>query len=88
MLLFAITNGYFGSLCMMFGPSLVDHHQADSAGAMMVLALTVGLGLGTLVGFGLKAALCLCNPFEDHSTNATALALSASPAANYLAWGM
>jgi hypothetical protein len=36
MLLMGLTNGYFGSLCMMFGPSIVEAKDSEAAGSMMV----------------------------------------------------
>ncbi|EGD81906.1 hypothetical protein PTSG_02591 [Salpingoeca rosetta] len=63
MLVMAFTNGYFGNLCMEYGPQIADEHNQSMAGAFMALSLTVGLLLGTLINFALKAILCGCNPF-------------------------
>jgi len=54
---------------------------------MMVLSLTVGLGLGTLVGFALKAGLCLCNPFSDHSGGGNATTTAGPALVGAIAWG-
>lgn len=50
-LLFSVSNGYLGSLCMMFGPRLVDIEYAEIAGTMMSLFLTVGLTAGACISF-------------------------------------
>ena len=49
--LFSITNGYLGSLCMMFGPRLVKIEYAETAGTIMSLFLTIGLTLGACFSF-------------------------------------
>ncbi|KAL9957949.1 hypothetical protein ACROYT_G034908 [Oculina patagonica] len=51
MVLFAISNGYLGSLCMMYGPSLVEPKHAETAGTMMAFFLIIGLGLGAGFSF-------------------------------------
>jgi len=51
MLLFSMTNGYFGSLAMMYGPSAVDSQNAELAGTIMACCLSIGLGLGALSSF-------------------------------------
>eukprot|EP00049_Salpingoeca_infusionum_P001416 m.48165 g.48165 ORF g.48165 m.48165 type:complete len:495 (-) comp11011_c0_seq2:240-1724(-) len=63
MLLMSITNGYFGTLVFIYGPSSVAVEYQEQAGTFLVLALTVGLLGGSVLGFGLKGALCSCNPF-------------------------
>ncbi|XP_072031402.1 equilibrative nucleoside transporter 1-like isoform X2 [Amphiura filiformis] len=58
MTVFAFTNGYLGSLCMMYGPKFVQHDYQETAGVMMSLALVAGLAIGSLTsvifvrGFG------------------------------------
>eukprot|EP00042_Codosiga_hollandica_P036452 m.278811 g.278811 ORF g.278811 m.278811 type:complete len:464 (-) comp54893_c2_seq4:832-2223(-) len=64
MLLFGMTNGYFGSLCMMYGPSIVDANESEFASIIMVTSLNLGLTAGTITSFGIKAMLCRCNPFH------------------------
>eukprot|EP00045_Choanoeca_perplexa_P011513 m.122705 g.122705 ORF g.122705 m.122705 type:complete len:465 (-) comp15657_c0_seq3:24-1418(-) len=65
MLLLGVTNGYFGTMCMMLAPGLVTHGEAEAVGSFTVLFLTLGLLSGSLIGFGLKAVLCSCNPFNS-----------------------
>ncbi|XP_004363728.1 hypothetical protein CAOG_02889 [Capsaspora owczarzaki ATCC 30864] len=63
MALFATTNGYFGSLCMMYAPNKVEVHEKEIAGTMMVFCLSLGLSLGSLISFGFKAIVTGVNPF-------------------------
>lgn len=51
MVLFAISNGYLGSLCMMYGPSTVEPKHAETAGTMMAFLLIIGLALGAGFSF-------------------------------------
>lgn len=46
-----LTNGYFSTLCMMYGPKRVESRHAEFAGTFMSVSLTVGLALGSLLGF-------------------------------------
>ncbi len=50
-LLFATTNGYLGSLCMMYGPKLVSGKYAENAGTIMALFLSCGLATGAGFSF-------------------------------------
>ncbi|PRP89514.1 equilibrative nucleoside transporter [Planoprotostelium fungivorum] len=43
MSLLAISNGYCGSLSMMYGPQYVDPHEKERAGAVMSFALNLGI---------------------------------------------
>ena len=49
--LFSLSNGYLGSLCMMFGPRLVSPEYAETAGTMMSFFLTTGLTTGACLSF-------------------------------------
>lgn len=49
MMLFSISNGYVGSICMMSGPQLVKGEEALTAANMMVACLGLGLGLGSFL---------------------------------------
>ncbi|XP_065665093.1 equilibrative nucleoside transporter 1 [Hydra vulgaris] len=49
--LFALSNGYLGSLCMMFGPKLVSAEYSETAGTMMSFFLTAGLTAGACLSF-------------------------------------
>jgi hypothetical protein len=51
MILFAISNGYVSTTCMMIGPSIVDIKQAQLAGSIMIFSLTFGLLGGACVSF-------------------------------------
>ncbi|XP_022333789.1 equilibrative nucleoside transporter 3-like [Crassostrea virginica] len=46
-----LTNGYFSTLCMMYGPKRVESRYAEYAGTFMSVSLTVGLAIGSLFGF-------------------------------------
>lgn len=58
-----LTNGYFSTLCMMYGPSLVDSQESERAGFIMLLSLVVGLLVGSTAAFPILAILCNCNSF-------------------------
>ncbi|CAL8334326.1 unnamed protein product [Lota lota] len=51
MVLFAFSNGYLASLCMCFGPKKVAPNEAETAGAVMALFLSLGLALGAAFSF-------------------------------------
>lgn len=55
MILFSFSNGYLASLCMCFGPKKVAQHEAETAGAVMVFFLSLGLALGATLSFGFRA---------------------------------
>merc|ERR550532_1172110 len=46
MLLFSISNGYVGSICMISGPQVVAPEEASTAANLMVACLGLGLGVG------------------------------------------
>lgn len=50
-LVFGLTNGYVGSLCMMSTVDYVESDEAAAAGSFMGLCLVFGLGIGSLAGF-------------------------------------
>lgn len=66
MLLFGVTNGYYGSLAMMYGPPLALPEEREVAGAIMIFFLTLGVTLGTILSFGTLAIACMCNPFVTY----------------------
>jgi Nucleoside transporter len=43
MAVFALTNGYCGTLAMMFAPDCVEDHEKESAGAIMGFMLNLGI---------------------------------------------
>jgi len=51
MFAFAITNGYFATLAMMFATNKVSVHHKEKTGSIMVFILTIGLTSGVWVGF-------------------------------------
>eukprot|EP00742_Colponemidia_sp_Colp-10_P001687 GILJ01001808.1.p1 GENE.GILJ01001808.1~~GILJ01001808.1.p1 ORF type:complete len:449 (-),score=62.99 GILJ01001808.1:160-1506(-) len=53
---FSLTNGYFGTLAMMFGPNRVANKDKETAGTVMVFFLTAGLTLGVVSGMFLSKA--------------------------------
>ncbi|XP_060748063.1 equilibrative nucleoside transporter 1 isoform X3 [Tachysurus vachellii] len=50
-MLFALSSGYLASLCMCFYSTLVDTHEAETAGAIMTFFMTLGLALGASFSF-------------------------------------
>jgi len=57
MALFALSNGYFGTLAMMFGPLNVAPHEKESAGIMMTFFLNAGIFSGALFALLLLYAI-------------------------------
>ncbi|KAM7420033.1 hypothetical protein PAMA_016901 [Pampus argenteus] len=55
MVIFAFSNGYLASLCMCFGPKKVLPHEAETAGAIMALFLSLGLASGAALSFLFRA---------------------------------
>jgi len=60
---FSFSNGVSGSLAMMYGPEQVSQQDRQTAGSMMVTALTVGLNSGSILSYGLKAIVTHEAPF-------------------------
>eukprot|EP00795_Rhopilema_esculentum_P011198 gene11198-21339_t len=54
---FSISNGYLSSLCMMYGPKLVNPKYAEVAGTIMALFLSLFLSCGLALGAGLSFAI-------------------------------
>jgi hypothetical protein len=63
MCMLSISNGYVASLEMMNGPGLVPDGQQSRAGTIMAFFLVLGLVLGSICSFGVRAIACQCNPF-------------------------
>ncbi|CAG8519002.1 7841_t:CDS:2 [Scutellospora calospora] len=59
--LFAISNGYVVSLSMMAGPQ-VEGVEKELAGTLLSFFLVVGLVVGSILSFPLRAISCGCNP--------------------------
>ncbi|KAK2146729.1 hypothetical protein LSH36_587g01005 [Paralvinella palmiformis] len=51
MLFFGMSNGYLGTLCMMYGPRVLDPENMEVAGSMMSLFLSLGLAMGSALSF-------------------------------------
>ena len=49
MMLFSITNGYIGSVCMISAPQIVRGEEASTAASLMVACLGLGLGVGAAI---------------------------------------
>ncbi|KZV77161.1 hypothetical protein PENSPDRAFT_645434 [Peniophora sp. CONT] len=70
LLLFGVSNGYVGSMCMMSAPSL-EHNKrlkerredVDVAATVISFCLVGGLVIGSFASFGVRALMCRCNPF-------------------------
>jgi len=63
MCLLSVSNGYVASLEMMNAPSLVPKGQESRAGTIMAFFLVLGLVIGSMTSFGVRALACQCNPF-------------------------
>ncbi|XP_071834693.1 equilibrative nucleoside transporter 1-like [Apostichopus japonicus] len=46
--LLGCSNGYLGSLCVMYGPKLVEPEHQETAGAIMSFFLVLGLAIGSV----------------------------------------
>lgn len=51
MLFFGLSNGYLGTVCMMYGPRVLDPENMELGGSMMALFLSLGLALGSALSF-------------------------------------
>lgn len=50
-LLFGMSNGYLGSMCMMGAAEWVDPEEREASGGFMGLCLVAGLAVGSLISF-------------------------------------
>jgi len=57
MIIFATSNGYIATICMMHAPTLVDINEKEVTGIFMCLFTVFGLTLGSIVGFALQFAI-------------------------------
>jgi equilibrative nucleoside transporter 1/2/3 len=60
--LFAITDGWLATCCLITAPTRMKGEEAR-VGMAMSFIYTIGLVLGSIVSFGIRGALCECNPF-------------------------
>lgn len=51
-LLLGVSNGFFGSICMMHGPSQVEAHEREMAGTLMAFCLMMGIIIGAALQLG------------------------------------
>jgi len=49
MVLFGLSNGYISTLCMIYGPGLVEPAEQNTASSMMAAFLGLGLCSGALL---------------------------------------
>lgn len=83
MMAFALTNGYFGTLAMMFGPINVEDNEKDTAGMIMSVFLQLGIFSAVLFALFILYLVQPCNLPEFlvpsyvvcNSTNATCFRL-------------
>jgi equilibrative nucleoside transporter 1/2/3 len=60
----ALTNGFLGSLCMMYGPQLVSPEESEFAGVFMAFSLSAGIAMGCWLSFAVLAIAVGGNPFS------------------------
>jgi hypothetical protein len=63
MLLLSVSNGYVASLEMMNAPARAPDGQQSRAGTNMAFFLVMGIFLGSVFSFPVRALACNCNPF-------------------------
>lgn len=64
--LFALSNGWLGTVCMMSAPKRVKHVRDEALlGMVMSFTMTVGMTLGSFLSFALRGFICQCNPFVN-----------------------
>jgi len=62
--IFAITNGWLGTVCMMSAPKRVRSARDEAlVGMVMSFVMTLGMTIGSFASFGIRGLLCQCNPF-------------------------
>ncbi|KAI5832708.1 hypothetical protein K523DRAFT_344347 [Schizophyllum commune Tattone D] len=69
---FALSNGFVSSGCMMAAPSL-EHNprlrgrkeDVDVAATVASFCLVGGLAMGSIASFVVRGAICQCNPFRE-----------------------
>lgn len=72
LLLFGSTNGYVSSMCMMSAPSVAHNprlkgrtEDVDVAATVASFCLVMGLTMGSMASFAVRAMVCNCNPFRN-----------------------
>ena len=52
MVMFSVSNGYLGNLCMMLGPKTSeDTSEQEMIASMMVAVLVLGIGIGSALSY-------------------------------------
>jgi len=62
--LFALSGGYFSTLCMTAAPRMADTSNRGLASSVMIFCLNAGLAFGTTLAWGVVAVSCGCSPFS------------------------
>ncbi|KAG8907507.1 hypothetical protein FRB99_003880 [Tulasnella sp. 403] len=70
LLLFGITNGHLGTLCMICASSpeynlRLKLEQVEIAAVVAQFCLAGGLAVGSLMSFAVRGIVCQCNPFTE-----------------------
>ena len=64
MCLLSVSNGYVASLEMMNAPGQAPDGEQSRAGTNMAFFLVMGIFLGSIFSFLVRALACDCNPFS------------------------
>ena len=52
MVIFSVSNGYLGNICMMMGPKLSsDKEVQEKIASVLVAVLVIGIGLGSTMSY-------------------------------------
>jgi len=52
MVIFSVSNGYLGNLCMMMGPKASnDKEEQEMIASLLVAVLVLGIGLGSFLSY-------------------------------------
>ncbi|XP_023342253.1 equilibrative nucleoside transporter 1-like [Eurytemora carolleeae] len=52
MIIFSLSNGYIGNLCMMMGPKTVEReNDQECVASMLVSVLVLGIGIGSFLSY-------------------------------------
>ncbi|KAI9592415.1 nucleoside transporter-domain-containing protein [Syncephalis fuscata] len=62
---FSVSNGWIGTCVMMFGPEKVAEKDRGYSGMMLSVLMTLGLAIGSLASFAVRAGICNCNSFME-----------------------
>lgn len=66
-----VSNGYVATSCFLAGASLEHNHRlrghedVDMVAILIGFSIIVGLAVGSLFSFGVRAAICDCDPFRS-----------------------